>query len=127
MLNLMKLHAVNRSTLFLFGCLLYFGGSAILNSDTSPILIIRFLQLTGLSFIFYNFFFLVKKQNSRLTSFCVCFFVILGVFIMIRGNYLTVMSVLNKVYDRMAGYPNRKSLRQPATDSRKLWAYACRR
>ena len=97
----MKLHAVNRSTLFLFGCLLYFGGSAILNSDTSPILIIRFLQLTGLSFIFYNFFFLVKKQNSRLTSFCVCFFVILGVFIMIRGNYLTVMSVLNKVYDRM--------------------------
>lgn len=101
MLNLMKLHAVNRSTLFLFGCLLYFGGSAILNSDTSPILIIRFLQLTGLSFIFYNFFFLVKKQNSRLTSFCVCFFVILGVFIMIRGNYLTVMSVLNKVYDRM--------------------------
>ena len=97
----MKLHAVNRSTLFLFRCLLYFGGSAILNSDTSPILIIRFLQLTGLSFIFYNFFFLVKKQNSRLTSFCVCFFVILGVFIMIRGNYLTVMSVLNKVYDRM--------------------------
>lgn len=86
MLNLMKLHAVNRSTLFLFGCLLYFGGSAILNSDTSPILIIRFLQLTGLSFIFYNFFFLVKKQNSRLTSFCVCFFVILGVFIIDSGK-----------------------------------------
>lgn len=76
----MKLHAVNRSTLFLFGCLLYFGGSAILNSDTSPILIIRFLQLTGLSFIFYNFFFLVKKQNSRLTSFLCLLFCYTGCF-----------------------------------------------